>query len=109
MTDRAESIGIAEARARLPELAGRVAARPGDVVVIENRRRGERVVLTAESYLNTLEAVVAAAQRQGGEPFELEGSIVSHLDADELDAAMAALRAARDAADLARLEDLLPG
>ncbi len=102
-----EAIGISEARARLPELAGRVASRPGEVVVIENRRRGERVVLTAESYLRSLEEVVAEAQKQAGKAFELEGSIESDLDADELAGALAALRRARDAADLARLEDLL--
>lgn len=102
-----DSIGIAEARARLPELAARVAGRSGEVVVIENRRRGDRVVLTAESYLRGLEGVVAEAQKQTGESFVLEGSITSALDADTLEAAMTALRAEAEAAAIGRLGDLL--
>lgn len=102
-----EPIGISEARARLLELASRVANRRGDVIVIENRRRGERVVLTAEAYLRSLEAVVSESQKQGAAAFELEGSITSDLSAEALAEAIRSLRQAHDAGDLARLADLV--
>jgi hypothetical protein len=101
-----EPIGIAEARRRLPELAAHVAQRSGTVVVIENRRRGERVVLTAESYLRGLEAVVDETQKQGGKVFTLAGSMTSALDGAALEQAMTALRKERNAARLGRHEDL---
>lgn len=99
-------IGIAEARRRLPELAASVAKDAGRVVVIENLRRGERVVLTAESYLRGLEAIVEETKKQGGGAFELAGSITSKLSGDALEEAMTALRAERNAGRLARLADL---
>jgi PHD/YefM family antitoxin component YafN of YafNO toxin-antitoxin module len=100
-------IGIAEARRRLPELAARVAQRTGETVVIENRRRGDRVVLTAESYLRGLEAIVEESRKQqGGEAFVLEGSITSELQGDALEQAMVALRRERNASRLGRLADI---
>jgi hypothetical protein len=77
------------------------------VVVIENRRRGERVALVAESYLRSLEAIVEETQKKPGAGFELEGSIASDLTAEELEAAIASLRKGQDAADQARLAGLL--
>jgi hypothetical protein len=101
-----EPIGISEARARLLELASRVASRSGEVVVIENRRRGERVALVAESYLRSLEVRVQEAEKKTGEAFVLEGSMESDLSAEALAAAITQLRKAHDAADLERLADL---
>jgi len=101
-----EPIAISEARARLLELASRVASRSGEVVVIENRRKGERVALVAESYLRSLEVRVTEAEKKTGAEFVLEGSIESDLTAEALAAAIARLRAERDASDLGRLADL---
>lgn len=100
-----DPIGIAEARRRLPELAARVARRTGDVVVIENQRRGERVVLAAEAYLRGLEAIVAET-RQGTAAFVLAGSMSSGLEADALEQAMTELRREAEAARLERLDGM---
>jgi hypothetical protein len=99
------TIGISEARARLLELANRVASRSGDVVVIENRRRGERVALVAESYLRSLEIRVKEMQKTSKEGFKLEGSVESDLTADELADAIDELRREQHAADLRRMAE----
>lgn len=101
-----EPIPISDARARLLELAGHVAARPGEAVLIENRRQGDRVALVAESYLRTLEATVAEMQKKPAEEFELVGSIETDLSPGELAGAITALRKAQDAADMVRLADI---
>ena len=101
-----ESIGISEARARLLELASRVASRGGEVVVIENRRRGERVVLVSESYLRSLEVRVQEMEKKPADTFVLAGSVESDLTAEALAEAITELRKAQDASDLARLVDL---
>lgn len=100
-----EPIGIAEARRRLPELAARVARRVGEVVVIENQRRGERVMLAAEAYVRNLEAIVAET-REGRGAFVLAGSMSSGLDGDALEQAMRDLRREAEAARLRRLDGI---
>jgi hypothetical protein len=101
-----EPIGISEARARLLELASHVASRSGKVVVIENRRRGERVALVAETYLRLLEMRVKEMEKLPMDAFVLEGSVESDLSAAELAEAITLMRKAQDAADLGRLADL---
>jgi hypothetical protein len=99
---------ISEARARLPELVRYVTTRPDAVVRIENRRRGERVVLTSEGYLRWLEAMVKESNERDAEPFKLAGSIESDLTPDELEVALAEIEAEQAAqweAELARTAD----
>jgi hypothetical protein len=94
---------ISEARARLPELARYVTSRPDAVVRIENRRRGERVVLTSERYLDSLEAFVKESKKGTVEPFKLAGSIESDLSAEELEAALEAINAEQAALGLEKM------
>lgn len=102
-------LSISEARARLPELARHVVARPGTAVVIENQRMDEAVVLTSERHLRYLEAEVAELRKRAGAAFVLAGSAATELGADELAAALDRLRSEQSAADLGRLADLAEG
>lgn len=99
-------VSISEARARLPELARHVVARPGTAVVIENQRMSEAVALTSERHLRFLEAQAMELRKQAGEAFVLKGSVATDLGADELAAALESLRAEQAAAELGRLADL---
>jgi hypothetical protein len=100
-------ISISEARARLPELAQSVMDSPGRVIIIEHRDRKERVVLTAESYLRSLERKAAAMSEQEKPPFKLWGSMTSDLSDDELEAALAATRLEAAEAAAAKLKRIL--
>jgi PHD/YefM family antitoxin component YafN of YafNO toxin-antitoxin module len=102
-------LSISEARARLPELARQVVARPGTAVVIENQRMDEAVVLTSERHLRYLEAEVEGLRKRVGDPFALAGSAATDLDADELAAALERLRSEQNAAALGRLSELADG
>lgn len=98
---------ISEARARLPELAQRVMGAPGEIVIIEHRDRKERLVLTTESHYRMLEAAMLDSKKQGSAPFKLLGSLHSALTDEELEAALAAARAAQQAEDERRVQRLL--
>jgi PHD/YefM family antitoxin component YafN of YafNO toxin-antitoxin module len=100
-------ISISEARARLPELAQSVMDSPGRVIIIEHRDRKERVVLTAESYLRSLERKVEAMKQQPTAPFKLFGSMTSDLTDEELEAALAAMRAEAAAEAAAKIKRIL--
>ena len=99
-------LSISEARARLPELARQVVARPGTAVVIDNQRMDEAVVLTSERHLRYLEAEVEELRKRAGETFVLAGSAATDLEADELAEALAQLRSEQSAAALGRLAEL---
>jgi hypothetical protein len=90
---------ISEARARLPELAQRVMASPRSVVIIEHRNRKERLVLTTESHLRSLEAIMENTKKNVT-AFRLKGSLSSPLTDEELEAALIEARKAEaEAAD----------
>lgn len=96
-------VSISEARARLPELAQLVMAAPQNTVIIEHRDRKERVVLTAESYLRTLEAIVDNWKKQTADSFSLASSMSSELTDDQLQAALTGLREEAAAAAASKL------
>ena len=98
MTETKLTLSISEARARLPELAQFVMEAPGFTVIIEHRDRKERVVLTAESHLRTLEAIVDNQKKQNTDSFMLAGSVSSELTDDQLQAALTGLREKASAA-----------
>lgn len=98
-------MSISEARARLPELARHVVARPGAAVVIENQRMDEAVVLTSERHLRFLEAQVAELRKHVAGSFVLRGSAETDLGPDELAAALTRLRSEQSAAELGRLAE----
>jgi hypothetical protein len=86
------TMNISEARAKLPELAKRVAATPGAVEYIEHRDLPEHLALTTESHIVFLETMVAELKRLTTKPFSLEGSIRSKLSDEELEASLAGAR-----------------
>ncbi len=86
------TMNISEARAKLPELAKRVAATPGMVEYIEHRDLPEHLALTTASHIQFLETMVAELRRRTTQPFSLEGSIRSKLSDEELEASLAAAR-----------------
>src|SRR5687767_1290610 len=92
-------LSISEARARLPELAQRAIATPGAVIIIEHRDYSENLVLTTEGHYRMLEALVEKAATVQTGDFKLAGSMSSDLSDDELEAAMAELRAETAAAE----------
>jgi len=88
-------LSISEARARLTELAQLVMDSPGTKVIIEHRNREERIVLVAESHIRALEVMVEKLRESNAAtPFKLAGSISSELTDQEMEAALAELRAA---------------
>jgi hypothetical protein len=104
-------LSISEARARLPELAQRAIASPGELIIIEHRDRKERLVLTAEGHVRMLEAMVAGLRRggQAGGTFKLAGSLESALSDEELEAGLARSRALRRSAEEEKLRELGEG
>ncbi|NJD64919.1 MAG: hypothetical protein FIB00_06705 [Chloroflexi bacterium] len=101
-------LSISEARARLPELAQLAMASPDDVIIIEHRDRKERLVLTTESHLRTLEAMVEGLRNaMPGGPFKLAGSLHSDLTDDEIEAELLAAKEARHAAAEAKLRSMM--
>jgi hypothetical protein len=101
------SINISEARARLPELARRVAATPGSVEYIEHRDLPERIALTTASHIEYLKTMVAELKRRTTRPFVLEGSIRSTLTDDEIEASLAAARREQSKRDATRMREIL--
>jgi hypothetical protein len=100
-------LSISEARARLPELAQRAMDSPDNRVYIRHRDRKERLVLTTESHLEMLEAMVKNLRKRLGWPgFKLEGSAATEMDADELAVAIAAGRESERAAAVQRAREL---
>lgn len=99
-------MSISEARARLPELARYVVARPGAVVVIENRRMEEAVALTSVRHLEALERQVRERSKEVGMGFVLKGSIETDLSDAELEAAFQRMRAEQASLEVVRLEGL---
>jgi hypothetical protein len=98
---------ISEARARLPELAKRVAATPGAVEYIEHRDLPEQLALTTASHLRFLETLVAELRRLTARPFSLEGSIRPKLPDAELEASLAAARREQAERDASRMREIL--
>ena len=100
-------LSISEARARLPELAQRAIDSPDPRIYIRHRDRKERLVLTTESHIRMLEAVVTNLRKRLGRPdFRLEGSASTDLSADDLAAALAAGREVERAAAARREREL---
>jgi hypothetical protein len=94
------SLSISDARARLPELARRLAEDPEGVVFIEHRDRAERLAVITEKRLRYLESLVAGSIAREGGSFRLAGSMTSDLDDEELEGALKALK--RDQEEQAR-------
>jgi PHD/YefM family antitoxin component YafN of YafNO toxin-antitoxin module len=89
-------LSISEVRRRLFDLFDEVLAR-GDVVVVRHRNREQRVVLTSEAYLRSLETRAEAVDRAGDATFRLFDSAVLEVDADRV-----LERTRQDQADRAR-------
>lgn len=85
-------INISEARARLPELARRVAAVPGAVEYIEHRDLDDDLALTTASHIRYLEATVAELRKRASRPFRLAGSMTSALSDEAIEAGLGAAR-----------------
>jgi hypothetical protein len=100
------SLSISDARARLPELARRLAEDPEGVVYIEHRDRAERIALVTERRLRYLESVAAGSLVREGGTFQLAGSMASDLDDEELEDALMALKREKDAQAYRKGEEL---
>jgi len=83
---------ISEARARLPELARRVAGTPGRVEYISHRDLEDDVAMTTRSHLRFLEDSLRALRARTAGAFSLSGSMATEVGDAELDAALDALR-----------------
>lgn len=99
-------VNITEARARLPELARYVARSDDKVVLIEHRDMEEPLALTTAAHLDYLNLLIAELRKCAGEPFQLAGSIASDLSDDELETALAELRAEQRRSSEAKLHEL---
>ena len=104
----ARKIGISEARARLPELARRVASAPGGVTYITHRDLDEDIAMTTRSHLRFLEDSLAELRARSSRGFRLAESMTSELDDATLEAALEALRAATTQAAEAKRSTLGP-
>jgi len=80
------NLGISEARARLTELAKRVAAAPGRVEYITHRDLGEDLALTTRAHIEYLEALVKELRGHRTGEFRLAGSVVVPEEARESEA-----------------------
>ena len=100
-------MNISEARARLPELAKRVAATPGAVEFIEHRDLPEDLALTTASHIQFLETTVAELKRRTTRPFSLAGSIRSKLPDEEIEASLAAARQEQAERTASRVREIL--
>jgi hypothetical protein len=69
-------LGISEARARLPELAKRLAAMPGRVEYISHRDLDEDLALTTRAHIEYLEALVKELRARNASEFALAGSVL---------------------------------
>jgi len=96
-------ISISEARARLPELARRVAGSPGRVEYIAHRDLDEDIAMTTRSHLRFLEDSLRELRGRDGTDFRLSDSMSTDLSDEAVEAGLAAVKAtARGAADVKR-------
>jgi hypothetical protein len=102
----ARRISISEARAKLPDIAKRVARAPGAVQYIAHRDLEEDLALTTASYIRYLETMVMELKKRNTNAFVLAGSIETELTDEELDAALTELKDAAAAAADAKLREL---
>lgn len=98
---------ISEARARLPELARRVAATPGAVEYIEHRDLREDLALTTASHIQFLETTIAELRRRTTRPFALAGSIRSGLSDGAVEDAISAARQETAERSASRMREIL--
>jgi len=86
------STSISEARARLPELARRVAEKPGGVEYIHHRDLDEDIAMTTRSHLRYLEDSLRELRARNATGFTLAGSMASDLSDAAVEAGIEALR-----------------
>ncbi len=87
------SIPISEARARLPELARRVASTQGRVEYISHRDLEDDIAMISRSHLRFLEDSLRELRGRTAGAFTLSGSMATDLGEAGLDAELDALRA----------------
>ena len=86
-------MSISEARARLPELAHRIAASPGRVEYIAHRDLDEDIAMTTRSHLRFLEDSLRELRRRSAGEFRLAGSMSTGLSDAQVEAGLAAVKA----------------
>jgi len=97
-------MSISEARARLTELAHRIAGSPGRVEYIAHRDLDDDIAMTTRSHLRFLEDSLAQLRARAAGDFRLADSMTTDLTDAELEAALAGVEreAAGAAADKQR-------
>lgn len=99
-------ISISEARARLPELARRIAGSPGRVEYITHRDLDEDIAMTTRSHLRFLEDSLRALRGRARASFQLAESMTTDLSDAELEAALSGAKGAAGEAAEAKRTDL---
>lgn len=86
-------MSISEARARLPELARRIAGSPGRVEYIAHRDLDEDIAMTTRSHLRFLEDSLREIRSRTAPTFRLADSITTELSDAQVEEALASGRA----------------
>jgi hypothetical protein len=99
-------LSMPEARARLAELVQAVLDSPGQTLVVDYHDRHERLVLTTETRIRSLEALTNELLAQAARPpLEPSGTRPVELTAEQYDALLQQRTEAK-AAWLARIQEL---
>ncbi len=100
----AKQMSISQARARLTELAHRIAGSPGRVEYIAHRDLDDDIAMTTRSHLRFLEDSLAQLRARADGDFRLAESMATELTDAEVEAGLAAVKreAAGAAADKQR-------
>jgi hypothetical protein len=85
-------ISISEARARLPELAHRIAGSPGRVEYIAHRDLDEDIALTTRSHLRFLEDSLRELRSRSAGAFRLAESMSTDLSDTQVEAGLTAVK-----------------
>lgn len=86
-------MSISEARARLPELAHRIAGSPGRVEYIAHRDLDEDIAMTTRSHLRFLEDSLRELRRRSAGTFRLAESMSTALSDARVEAGLAGVKA----------------
>lgn len=86
------NLSISQARARLPELAHRIAGSPGRVEYIAHRDLDEDIAMTTRSHLRFLEDSLQELRSRSATAFRLAESMSTDLSDAQVEAALAALK-----------------
>ena len=99
-------LNISEARARLTEMAHRIADSPGRVEYITHRDLEDDIAMTTRSHLRFLEDSRAQLRSRATDSFRLAESMSTECSEEEVEAALAAVKRRAEELEELRGQDL---